>query len=149
MAGSSIFSGLDLKSGFWQMLLNEQARPYTAFTVPGVGQFQWVTAPMGLMGSPASFSRLMEVVMRDLTNVITYIDDCLVHSRTHAEHVAHLEAAIQRLRVHGLKLNPDKCTVGVSKLQYLGHTLSAAGVSPGLDKTQAIRDSPPLARRSN
>ena len=149
MAGSTIFSGLDLKSGFWQMLLNEQARPYTAFTVPGVGQFQWVTAPMGLMGSPASFSRLMEVVMRDLANVITYIDDCLVHSRTHAEHLAHLEAAIQRLRLHGLKLNPDKCTVGVSKLQYLGHTLSAAGVSPGLDKTQAIRDSPPLARRSN
>ena len=124
MAGSSIFSGLDLKSGFWQMLLNEQARPYTAFTVPGVGQFQWVTAPMGLMGSPASFSRLMEVVMRDLENVITYIDDCLVHSRTHADHVVHLEAAIKRLRLHGLKLNPDKCTIAVRQLQYLGHTLS-------------------------
>ena len=148
MAGSKIFSCLDLKSGFWQMLLKEQARPYTAFTVPGVGQFQWVTAPMGLMGSPASFSRLMEVVMRDLSNIITYIDDCLVHSRTHAEHWQHLKAALDRLRLHGLKLNADKCLFAARTVQYLGHTLSDKGISPGFDKTRAIRESrPPTTTR--
>ena len=143
MAGSKIFSCLDLKSGFWQMLLEKQARPYTAFTVPGVGQFQWVTAPMGLMGSPASFSRLMDVVMRDLKNIITYIDDCLVHSRSHAEHREHLQAALQRLRLHGLKLNPDKCIFAARTVQYLGHTLSDKGISPGFDKTQAVRAAAP------
>jgi hypothetical protein len=45
------------------MILHPQARPYTAFTVPGMGQFQWVTSPMGLLGCPASFQRLMETVV--------------------------------------------------------------------------------------
>ena len=52
---SQIFSCLDLRSGFWQMRLDKDAREYTAFTIPGLGQFQWRTTPMGLMGSPASF----------------------------------------------------------------------------------------------
>ena len=69
--GSAIFSCIDLRSGFWQMKLEESARPYTAFTIPGVGQFQWRSAPMGLMGSPASFARLMDLIMNDLSNVIT------------------------------------------------------------------------------
>ena len=145
MANSKIFSCLDLKSGFWQMLLEEKARPYTAFTVPGVGQFQWVTAPMGLMGSPASFSRLMEVVMRDLSNILTYIDDCLVHSSTHADHLQHLKLALDRLRLHGLKLNPAKCIFAERTVQYLGHTLSDKGISPGFDKTKAIQESAPPA----
>ena len=54
-SGSRIFSTLDLTAGFWQMLLEPRCRPYTVFTVPGMGQYQWVTSPMGLLGCPASF----------------------------------------------------------------------------------------------
>jgi len=60
---STIFSTIDLTAGFWQMILHLRARPYTAFTVPGMGQFQWVTSPMSLLGCPASFQRLMETVV--------------------------------------------------------------------------------------
>ncbi len=59
------------------MILHPRARPYTAFTVPGMGQFQWVTSPMGLLGCPASFQRLMETVVKNIENVIVYIDDFL------------------------------------------------------------------------
>lgn len=142
-AGSSWFSCLDLRSGFWQLKLAEKARPLTAFTIPGVGQFQYCVAPMGLAGSPASFSRLMDVIMKDLTNIITYIDDCLIHSRTPREHHGHLEDALMRLREHGLKINLDKCTIATRKIQYLGHQISGQGVSPGMDKAAAVSQASP------
>jgi hypothetical protein len=82
-ANSNIFSTLDLTSGFWQMKLDEKSQPLTAFTIPGKGQFHWVTSPMGLLGCPASFQRLMEGVLWNLQNVIVYIDDLLIHSDTH------------------------------------------------------------------
>jgi hypothetical protein len=54
-ANSTIFSTLDLTSGFWQMQLDEKSQPLTAFTIPGQGQCQWITSSMGLLGCPASF----------------------------------------------------------------------------------------------
>ncbi len=94
-SGSTIFSTIDLTAGFWQMILHPRARPYTAFTVPGMGQFQWVTSPMGLLGCPASFQQLMETVVHGLANVIVYIDDLLVHSATHPEHITALDNILQ------------------------------------------------------
>ena len=142
-AESRVFSCLDLTSGFWQMTLEPNSRKFTAFTIPGLGQYQWVTSPMGLMGCPASFSRLMEFIMHDAQNVITYIDDVLVHSKSHMDHFQHLGTALQKIRKAGLKLNPNKCVFGASQVQYLGHTLSANGISPGRDKAQAVADAPP------
>ncbi len=63
-ANSRIFSTLDLSSGFWQMKLDEQSQPLMAFTIPGKGQFHWITSVMGLLGCPASFQQLMEGVLQ-------------------------------------------------------------------------------------
>jgi hypothetical protein len=86
-ANSTIFTTLDLTSGFWQMQLDEDSQPLTAFTIPGKGQYHWVTSPMGLLGCRASFQRLMEMVLRNINNVLVYIDDVLLHTATHEEHL--------------------------------------------------------------
>ena len=142
-ADSKVFSCLDLVSGFWQMNLDEECRKYTAFTIPGCGQFQWRTSPMGLAGCPASFSRLMEVIMQGAENVITYIDDVLIHSKDHKEHLGHLEGALKRIEKSGLKLNLAKCIFGAQEVSYLGHTLTSDGIKPGKDKAAAIGASKP------
>ena len=144
-SGSTIFSTLDLTSGFWQMVLHPKCRPYTAFTVPGMGQYQWVTSPMGLLGCPASFQRLVEAVMQGIRNVIVYIDDLLIHSQNHQEHLQTLRETFARLRAHGLKANIKKCVFGSTSVSYLGFRLTPEGIKPGIDKLKVISNSQPPA----
>lgn len=144
-AGSSIFTAIDLTAGFWQMLLHPRSRPYTAFTLPGQGQFQWVTSPMGLLGSPSSFQRLMETVMHKINNVLVYIDDLLLHTHTHEEHLKVFEEVLQRLVQHGIKLNLEKCIFGSKEVSYLGFKLTPQGILPGTDKLKAVAKALPPA----
>jgi len=84
-ANSTIFSMLDLTSGFWQMKLSDDLQNLTAFTIPGKAQFAWVTS------CPSSFQRLMETVLLNTKNVLVYIDDQLIHAANHEDHLKVME----------------------------------------------------------
>ena len=142
---STIFSTLDLTTGFWLMKLDEDSQPLTAFTIPGKGQFAWVTSPMGLLGCPASFQRLMEAVLRNINNVLVYIDDLLVHTATHDDHLQVLEKVFERLHANHLKVNLEKCVFGNQEVSYLGFRLTEQGILPGSDKLKAVKTTPPPA----
>jgi len=114
-ANSTIFSLLDLTSGFWQMQLEEKSQPLTAFPIPGQGHYQWITLPMVLLGCQASFQCLMEGVLRNIFNVIVYIDDLLVHTETHEDHLQVLDKVLQCLQQNSLKINLDKCFLATKK----------------------------------
>ena len=142
-SGSTIFSTLDLTSGFWQMQLKPEIKSTTAFTIPGMGQFCWKVAPMGLLGSPASFQRLVETVLKGIHNVIVYIDDLIIHTDTHRKHRETLRLVFDRLRANNLKVNLKKCEFGSTSVSYLGFRLTPEGIKPGLDKLKAVGSTPP------
>jgi hypothetical protein len=106
-----VYSALDCSSMFWQLELRPSDRPVTAFTIPGKGQYHWKMCPQGLMGAPASFSRMMDVLLADAENVLAYIDDVLVHSRSHEEHLKHLSAAIDKIGGGQLAAKPEEMCV--------------------------------------
>ena len=141
-ANSSIFTTIDLTSGFWQMPIHPDDSPLTAFTVKNRGQFEWITSPMGLLGCPASFQRLMEKVMEGIQHVLVYIDDVIIHTADHETHLRILEDTLQRMDQHGLKINLDKCYFGNKEVAYLGFTLTPQGILPGKDKLKAVQHYP-------
>jgi hypothetical protein len=98
---------------------------------------------MGLLGCPASFQRLVELAMKGLVNVIVYIDDILLHSKTHQEHRNQLEKMFNRLRNTNLNVNLKKCEFGADNVSYLGYRLTPDGILPGKDKLKAVHDSEP------
>ena len=99
-SGSTIFSTLDLSSGFWQLPLAPESQKCTAFTVQNQGQFQWTRTSQGLHSAPSQYQRLMELTVKGLHNIIVYIDDLLVHNSDHAQHRLSLQTLFNRLRVN-------------------------------------------------
>ena len=130
-----------LSKGFWQIELDERSRPYTAF-VTSEGLYQFKVMPFGLLTSPASFNRMMRKLLSGMSNVVSFLDDILVHTKTLEEHVTTLRELFGRLRNANLTARPSKCEIGCRSLQYLGHTVSNGEIKPNMDKVCQILDAP-------
>ena len=140
MVGAWDFSCMDLKSGFWQVKMLEKAHQYTAFTVGSMGMYEFLRMLYGLCNMPAMFRRLMQNCLGELnlTYALIYLDDVIVYSCTKEEHLTRLRAVFERFRESGLKLKPSKCNFFRTEINYLGHTVSAKGMEPGVDGVKAI-----------
>ena len=143
LAGSKVFSTIDLHSGYWQLPVAPADREKTAFCPgPGMGLYQFCRMPFGLSGAPGSFQRLMDSILRGLPFVLTYIDDILIHSATEELHKEHLHQVFARLQEAGLTLRGKKCHIGVPQVYYLGNVFSGAGMQPDHGKIQAVQEWP-------
>ena len=111
--GSKYFSVLDCYSGIWQVCIQEEHRKQTAFTVPS-GHYEFNRMPFWLSNGPASFQRLMDVVLKDLVGLEwwVFIDDLIVFSETAEENAQSLENLLQRLEKTNLQLHPEKSEFG-------------------------------------
>jgi hypothetical protein len=98
--------------------------------------------PFGLRNAAQTFQRFMDQVLRGLTFCYAYIDDILIASTSREEHKTHLRQLLQRLSDHGMVINPAKCVLGVSELDFLGHRVSAQGIQPLQEKVNVIRSFP-------
>ena len=143
LGGAKYFSTLDLKSDFFQIKIEESSRQYTVFTCKN-GLFQFKRMPFGLSNNPSTFSRIMQYVLQDLNwrICVNYIDDIIVYSKTLEDHLMHLKIIFDRLNQHNLKLNPKKCNFAKTKIDFLGHTISADGIRPNNDKVKVIQQHP-------
>ena len=124
------FSCLDLKSGFWQIRMDEALRQYTAFTVGNLGFFECNRMPFGLCNAVATFQQLMQNCIGELNFVycLTYLDDLIVFLQTAQEHLHHLRVVFNHLQEYNLKLKPSKCNLFREEINYLAHKVSKAGI---------------------
>ena len=99
LSGACIFSSLDLKSGYWQVKLDDESIPLTAFTVGPLGFYECVRMPFGLTNTPATFQRLMESCLGEmhLNWCIIYLDDVIIFSKTPDKHIERLRGILQKL----------------------------------------------------
>ncbi|MES9994361.1 MAG: RNase H-like domain-containing protein [Candidatus Thiodiazotropha sp.] len=147
MSGHRYFTKMDLCKGYWQVGLTDRSKPFTAFETPK-GLFQFKTMPFGLVNSGASFCRLMRIILSDLPNVDSFVDDMWIFSSTWNDHLASLRRLLDRLRSAKLTAKPSKCMIGYDNIECLGHNIVGQTIRPKEDKTQAIRDAPrPTTKR--
>jgi hypothetical protein len=137
--GSSWFSAMDLKSGYWQIKMHPASVEYTAFSTPD-GHYEFLRLPFGLKNAPSDFSRIMHQVLGGLDFVEIYLDDITVHSKSFEEHIKHLKTVFELLKSANLKINKDKCTWCAKSIKLLGHVVSANEIAMDQDKLSAIRD---------
>jgi hypothetical protein len=95
---------------------------------------------MGPLGCLASFQCLIETIVNSISNVIVFINDLLVHSATHEEHLTTLNQVLNRLVQHHIKINLKKCVFGSMKVLYLGFCLTEEGIKPGTDKLKTVKN---------
>lgn len=143
LSGSKWFSVLDLKSGYYQIEVDESDKPKTAFVCP-LGFWEFNRMPQGVTNAPSTFQRLMEKCMGDmnLTEVVVFLDDLIIFSKTLEEHETRLMKVLNRLKEYGLKLSPEKCRFFQSSVRYLGHVVSQHGVETDPEKTAALKTWP-------
>lgn len=140
VAQAKIWSLIDLSSGFWNQVLDKSSRAYTAFGLPGLGHWEYTRSAQGLCNSSSAFQRLLDYIVRGLTGVQVYIDDVILSSQTHAEHLAALQQVFTRFRKYNLKCRLSKLQLGVAEVNYLGYNISQSkGIRAGAAKTEAIQ----------
>ncbi len=124
LAQAKIFTLLDLKSGYWQIPMDEQSKKYTAFSTPDGASYQFTVMPFGLKNAPSTFQKLMtqEVLVGHLQHFVhVYLDDIIIYSETMEEHVNHVRKVFERLRIHKLQVSAAKCQIATQELDYLGY----------------------------
>ena len=145
LLGARVFSCIDLNSGFWQIPMEEESKPYTVFTVGSYGFYQFERMPFGLCNAPATFQRCMQECLGELnlSYCLIYMDDIVVYARTLQDHLYRLRRVFDRFCDHRLKLKPSKCAFFKEEITYLGHRVSAEGVKPATTNIDKILDKRP------
>lgn len=143
LSGSIYFTHLDLQQGYYQVKLAPESRKYTAFST-STGHYQLKRLPMGLKTSCSAFSRVMSIAMSGLAfeKCFIYLDDLIIFGRSLTVHNQNLIDVFERLRKVNLKLNPIKCQFLKKEILYLGHLVSADGISPDPEKTKVLEKFP-------
>src|SRR4051812_38317216 len=141
LAGSSVFSKMDLRLGYHQIKIRNEDIPKTAFTTR-YGLYEYIVMSFGLTNAPATFSRLMNSIFMEYLDkfVVIYLDDIFIYSKNEEEHAEHLRLVLMKLREHRLYAKFSKCEFWLPEVTYLGHVISAKGIAVNPERVQAVLD---------
>ena len=138
---------LDLLKGYWQVPLTPRASEISAFVTPD-HFMQYTVMAFGMRNAPATFQRLMQLVLGGVSNCNVYLDDIVIFSDCWSDHVKTLEEVFERLSSANLTLNLAKCEFGKATVTYLGKVVGHGQVRPVNAKVEAVLSYPtPTTRR--
>lgn len=129
ISGEKIFSSIDLRSGYYQIAMEEGSKEKTAFGTR-FGQFEFQVMPFGLCNAPATFMAAMNELFRSKSFVFVYMDDILIASKTEEEHRTHLREVFHILTENEYYVKLSKCQFFKEEIDFLGHSISKEGISP-------------------
>ncbi|KAL0361424.1 UNVERIFIED_CONTAM: Retrovirus-related Pol polyprotein from transposon.6 [Sesamum radiatum] len=143
LRGAAFFSKIDLRSGYHQIRMAPEDIPKTAFRAID-GHYEFVVMLFGLINAPSTFQAAMNDLLRLYLRrfVIVFLDDILVYSSSWQDHLHHLSLILELLLTNRFFAKFSKCSFGVETVDYLGHIISAAGISPDPAKLHVIADWP-------
>ena len=140
LAGASVFSKIDLKSGYHQVCMLESDVYKTAFRTQ-FGHYEFLVMPFGLTNAPATFSHMMNrIFLKHQDCVVVFFDDILVFSKSEEEHYKHLELVFQKLKENELYINLEKSIFFQNEIEYLGHIVCSDGIKVDPKKIKCIQE---------
>nr|AAQ56513.1 putative reverse transcriptase [Oryza sativa Japonica Group] len=141
LKGATVFSKIDLRSGYHQLRIREEDIQKTAFTTR-YGLYEFTVMSFGLTNAPAIFMNLMNKVFMEYVDkfVVVFIDDILVYSQSEEDHQQHLRLVLGKLWEHQLYAKLSKCEFWLSEVKFLGHVISAKEVAVDLETVTAVTD---------
>lgn len=139
LTGSTIFSKLDLNSGYHQIELAPESRYLTVFTTHA-GLFRYKRLNFGVSSAAEIFQNLIQTSLQGLEGVLNISDDILIHANNQVDHDKRLDACLQRIREKNLTLNQDKCQFNKERIEFFGHVFSSKGISPDPKKVTALKE---------
>jgi hypothetical protein len=139
LTGARVFSKIDLRTGYHQLKIRATDIPKTAFTTR-YGLYEYTVMSFGLTNAPAYFMNLMNKVFMEFLDkfVVVFIDDILIYSKSEEEHATHLRLILETLREHQLYAKFSKCEFWLKEVGFLGHVLSAGGISVDPKKIKSV-----------
>lgn len=141
LSGAKFFSKIDMNKGFYQIKLAKESQKLTCFISP-FGRFIFKRLPFGISCAPEYFVTKFSNVLLGIKNIVFHIDDVLVFADTIEKHDETLRLVLERLKNEGITINESKSQFGVSEIEYLGHKLSANGISVSTSRIDAIVNFP-------
>jgi cleavage and polyadenylation specificity factor subunit 1 len=131
-AGAKYYTFLDREKGFWQLTIEKESQVATAFSIPGIGVYQFKRIVMGLKNSSAVFQRHIDRILVGLAfrTCVAFVDDICIYSSTLEEHKVHVYEVFQRLVRHGHSIRLDKCSFFQTEHEFLGYVISENGIKP-------------------
>ena len=138
LCGSKYFSTHDAQSGYWNIPPDHRSQLLTNFNTPGYGRFCFKILPFGLVSSQDLFQKVMDDTLLGLNNANPVADDIKIYVKSELEHDLYLMGVLDRCQQAGLHLNPDKCQINKSYVQFYANLLTTTGMQPDAQKIDDI-----------